>query len=58
MYRAASAAGQSGEDAPWQHFMWHIPEDGTAPEDRAAAALHHLATVDPRTYGGGVVGRG
>ncbi|MEV5198674.1 hypothetical protein [Streptomyces sp. NPDC053720] len=51
--RARPAAGQSGEDAPWQYVMWHIPEDGTAPEDRAAAALRRLAAVDPRTYGGG-----
>lgn len=44
-------------DAPWQHYMWHIPEGGTPPEDRAAAVLHRLATEDPRTYGGGT-GRG
>ncbi|MCX4846447.1 hypothetical protein [Streptomyces sp. NBC_00893] len=51
--RARPAAGQSGEGATWQYVMWRIPEDGTAPEDRAAAALRRLAAVDPRTYGGG-----
>ncbi|WP_406452787.1 hypothetical protein OG782_19895 [Streptomyces sp. NBC_00876] len=39
------------EGGATQHRMWTIPEDGTAPEDGAAAALHRLATEDPRTYG-------
>ncbi|MEU0626386.1 hypothetical protein [Streptomyces sp. NPDC005989] len=52
--RTRPAPGQDGEaEAPWQYVMWHIPEDGTAPEDLAAAALQRLATVDPRTYGAG-----
>ncbi|MFE7108252.1 hypothetical protein ACFU98_23640 [Streptomyces sp. NPDC057575] len=51
--RTGPAPGQDGEaEASWQYVMWHIPEDGTAPEDLAAAALQRLATVDPRTYGG------
>lgn len=41
----------TGDDGSWQHYMWQIPEDGNPPEDRAAAVLHRLATVDPRTYG-------
>lgn len=45
--------GEVGEEVPWQYVMWHIPADGTAPEDLAAAALRRLATSDPRTYGGG-----
>ncbi|WP_406501273.1 hypothetical protein OHA04_18755 [Streptomyces sp. NBC_01590] len=45
--------GEVGEEVPWQYVMWHIPADGTAAEDLAAAALRRLATSDPRTYGGG-----
>ncbi len=41
----------AGDDGHQRHCMWHIPEDGTPPEDRAADALCRLATVDPRTYG-------
>ncbi|MET9656865.1 hypothetical protein [Streptomyces sp. NPDC006510] len=55
-YRTGPAAGQSGEDA-WQYVMWYIPEDGTAPEDRAAAALHRLATGGPEDVRRGA-GRG
>ncbi|MGW2593240.1 hypothetical protein ACWCXC_23630 [Streptomyces sp. NPDC001515] len=33
-------------------YLWLLPDDGTPPEDRAAAVLERLATVDPRTYGG------
>lgn len=37
------------EDGIPQQFLWRLPEDGTPPRGRAAAALHRLATVDPRT---------
>lgn len=37
------------EDGSPGQFLWRMPDDGTPPEDRAAAALHRLATVDPRT---------
>ncbi|WP_406530401.1 hypothetical protein [Streptomyces sp. I8-5] len=56
-HRAGPSAGQGAEDAHRQHLVWHVPDDGTTPEHRAAAALHRLATVDPRTYGGGGAGR-
>ncbi|MBO0918475.1 hypothetical protein [Streptomyces laculatispora] len=49
--RTALSLLYAGEDGSSRHYLWHIPEDGTAPEERAAAALHRLATVDPRTYG-------
>ncbi|MDK0521042.1 hypothetical protein [Streptomyces sp. ML-6] len=45
------ATGQAREEDSWQQRMWHIPDDGTSPEERAAAALRRLATEDPRTYG-------
>ncbi|MEU2247366.1 hypothetical protein [Streptomyces sp. NPDC019224] len=40
----------SVDGSPGQ-LLWRIPEDGTPPQDRAAAALTRLATEDPRTYG-------
>jgi hypothetical protein len=51
-HRAIPSEGQGPGDASWRYVMWHILEDGTTPEHRAAAALHRLATADPRTYGG------
>lgn len=48
-YRPGLAAGQRDKDGPWLQFTWSLPEDGTPPEDRAAAALR-LATADPKTY--------
>ncbi|MEV0578193.1 hypothetical protein [Streptomyces sp. NPDC050392] len=49
--RTAVCLLYAGDDGAPRHRMWQIPEDGTPPEDRAAAALDRLATVDPRTYG-------
>ncbi|MCM2412725.1 hypothetical protein [Streptomyces sp. RKAG290] len=49
--RTAMSLLYAGEEGSLKQYMWHIPEDGTAPEERAAAVLHRLATVDPRTYG-------
>lgn len=49
--RTALCLRYEGADGSPKYRMWHIPEDGTPPEDRAADALHRLATVDPRTYG-------
>ncbi|MFE2929055.1 hypothetical protein [Streptomyces sp. NPDC059278] len=56
-HRAGPSSGPGAEDTHRQHLVWHIPDDGTSPEHRAAAALHRLATADPRTYGGGGAGR-
>ncbi|MFE6767303.1 hypothetical protein [Streptomyces sp. NPDC057689] len=39
------------EDGTARQIIWRIPEDGTPPEDRAAAALDRLTREDPRTYG-------
>ncbi|MET7617912.1 hypothetical protein [Streptomyces sp. NPDC005408] len=50
MYWPGLAAGQRDKDGPWLQFIWSLPEDGTPPEDRATAALHLLATSDPKTY--------
>ncbi|MER6539089.1 hypothetical protein ABT215_35955 [Streptomyces sp900105755] len=36
-------------DSPLQ-FCWVIPDDGTAPEAQAAAALRRLAEEDPKSY--------
>ncbi|GAA4896293.1 hypothetical protein ACFPM3_15885 [Streptomyces coeruleoprunus] len=49
-FRPGLAAGREDRDGPWLQFVWRIPEDGTPPEERAAAALHRLATSDPKTY--------
>ncbi|WP_309238954.1 hypothetical protein [Streptomyces lunaelactis] len=49
-YWPGLTAGQRDEDGPWLQFLWRLPEDGTPPEDRAAAALRRLATEDPKTY--------
>ncbi|WP_329306597.1 hypothetical protein OG322_16705 [Streptomyces sp. NBC_01260] len=49
--RTALSLLYAGEDGSSRHYLWHIPDDGTAPKERAAAVLHRLATVDPRTYG-------
>ncbi|MEU8998729.1 hypothetical protein AB0C95_28535 [Streptomyces caniferus] len=49
-YWPGLAAGQRDEDGPWLQFLWRLPDDGTPPEDQAAAALHRLATADPKTY--------
>ncbi|MGW2178170.1 hypothetical protein ACWCXX_08805 [Streptomyces sp. NPDC001732] len=51
LYRTEPATGQSREDESWRQRMWYVPEDGTSPEERAAAALQRLAAEDPRTYG-------
>ncbi|NEC69275.1 hypothetical protein G3I41_32535 [Streptomyces sp. SID9727] len=39
------------EEGHVRQLLWSIPEDGTPPEDRAAAALRRLEEADPRTYG-------
>ncbi|MEW2128438.1 hypothetical protein AB0891_32500 [Streptomyces sp. NPDC007259] len=39
------------EDGTARQILWRVPEDGTPPEDRAAAALDRLTREDPRTYG-------
>ncbi|MET9672080.1 hypothetical protein ABZY68_03150 [Streptomyces sp. NPDC006482] len=33
-----------------RQFLWRVPDDGTPPEEQAAAALRRLAEGDPRGY--------
>ncbi|MFF1921361.1 hypothetical protein ACFVW8_12410 [Streptomyces sp. NPDC058221] len=49
--RTALALSHGHEDGFRRQSIRYIPEDGTPPEDRAAAALHRLGTEDPRTPG-------
>ncbi|MEU0373005.1 hypothetical protein ABZ070_22605 [Streptomyces sp. NPDC006283] len=44
------AAGRKDRDGPWLQFVWRLPDDGTPPAERAAAALRRLAADDPKTY--------
>ncbi|MFF7341720.1 hypothetical protein ACFZAT_30945 [Streptomyces sp. NPDC008163] len=39
------------ENGHVRQIIWRIPEDGTPPEERAAAALRRLGEEDPRAYG-------
>ncbi|MER5707068.1 hypothetical protein [Streptomyces sp. NPDC002122] len=38
------------EEGERRQFLWRIPDDGTPPEEQAAAALRRLAEGDPRGY--------
>ncbi|MET9119853.1 hypothetical protein [Streptomyces sp. NPDC004528] len=49
-YWPGLAAGQQDKDGPWLQFIWSLPDDGTPPENQAAAALRQLAEQDPKTY--------
>ncbi|MFD7324443.1 hypothetical protein ACFV9D_25675 [Streptomyces sp. NPDC059875] len=55
-YRPGFATGKQDTNGPWLQFLWDLPEDGTPPDLRAAAALRRLETTDPKTsarVGGG-----
>ncbi|KKZ71368.1 hypothetical protein VO63_24140 [Streptomyces showdoensis] len=43
------AGAADGRDEP-PPFVWRLPDDGTDPRERAAAALRRLAEQDPREY--------
>ncbi|MER7813574.1 hypothetical protein [Streptomyces sp900116325] len=47
----APGLGSGKPDGIPLQFRWVVPDDGTAPEAQAAAALHRLAKEDPKTYG-------
>ncbi|WP_370416474.1 hypothetical protein [Streptomyces fradiae] len=50
VYRPGTFEGTAREDGPWIQFRWELPDDGTPPAERAAAALRRLATEDPRGF--------
>ncbi|MFE0648259.1 hypothetical protein ACFVZH_06685 [Streptomyces sp. NPDC059534] len=45
-----TADGTPETEQPARQYLWRIPDDGTPPEQQAAAALRRLAEEDPRTY--------
>ncbi|MER5432853.1 hypothetical protein [Streptomyces sp. NPDC002588] len=49
-YWPGLAAEQRDKDGPWLQFVWSLPDDGTPPENQAAAALRQLTEQDPKTY--------
>ncbi|GAA2399415.1 hypothetical protein GCM10010191_03010 [Actinomadura vinacea] len=49
-YWPGLAAGQRDKDGPWLQFIWSLPDDGTPPEEQAAAALRRLSAEDPKNY--------
>ncbi|GGW46566.1 hypothetical protein [Streptomyces xantholiticus] len=50
VFRPGLAAGRKDKDEPWLQFVWRLPDDGTPPGERAAAALRRLAAEDPKGY--------
>ncbi|MGW0859127.1 hypothetical protein [Streptomyces sp. NPDC002690] len=49
-YWPGLAEGRRDRDGPWLQFVWHVPDDGAPPAERAAAVLHRLAIEDPKGY--------
>ncbi|MFH9727337.1 hypothetical protein ACH4M4_30855 [Streptomyces sp. NPDC017254] len=45
-----TADGTPDTEQPVRQFLWRVPDDGTPPEEQAAAALRRLAEEDPRSY--------
>lgn len=45
-----TADGTPGAEGERRQFLWHLPDDGTPPEEQAAVALRRLAEGDPRGY--------
>lgn len=45
-----TADGSPDTERPARQFLWRLPDDGSPPEERAAAALRRLAEGDPRGY--------
>ncbi|WP_031004500.1 hypothetical protein [Streptomyces sp. NRRL F-5727] len=39
-----------GPGEPDRFYLWHLPDDGTPPGQRAAEALRRMAETDPRTF--------
>ncbi|WP_245699785.1 DUF1380 domain-containing protein [Streptomyces roseifaciens] len=49
-FRPGTAAGRQDKDGHYLQFIWDLQDDGTPPEEQAAAALHRLSTEDPKGY--------
>ncbi|CAM5478752.1 hypothetical protein SAVIM338S_03246 [Streptomyces avidinii] len=49
-YWPGLSAGERDRNGPWLQFVWRIPEDGSSPEDRAAAVLRRLEGADPKIF--------
>ncbi|MER7519186.1 hypothetical protein [Streptomyces sp. NPDC126499] len=49
-YRPGTFEGEVAERGPWLSFVWRLPDDGTPPALRAAAALRRIEQEDPRAY--------
>ncbi|MFG2532985.1 hypothetical protein [Streptomyces sp. NPDC048516] len=47
----APGLGSGKPDGIALQFRWIVPDDGTPPEEQAAAALNRLTEEDPKTYG-------
>ncbi|MFG2900872.1 hypothetical protein ACGFZH_27775 [Streptomyces zaomyceticus] len=45
-----AADGTPDTEQPVQQFLWYLPDDGTPPEMRAAAAVRRLEEENPRGY--------
>ncbi|MEV6330067.1 hypothetical protein [Streptomyces sp. NPDC051909] len=50
LYRPGTFEGTEDKNGPWIQFVWYLPDDGSPPAERAAAALRRLAAEDPRAY--------
>ncbi|WP_327424548.1 hypothetical protein OG763_39855 [Streptomyces sp. NBC_01230] len=50
-FEYAPGLGSGKPDGIPLQFRWVVPDDGTAPDAQAAAALRRLAKEDPKTYG-------
>ncbi|MGW0119455.1 hypothetical protein [Streptomyces sp. NPDC003327] len=47
---APEGIGPAGAEPESRQFLWRLPDDGTPPAARAAAALERLAAADPRSF--------
>lgn len=45
-----AADGTPEAEGEQRQFLWYLPDDGTPPQEQAAAALRRLAEADPRGY--------
>ncbi|MFJ3906503.1 hypothetical protein [Streptomyces sp. NPDC090025] len=50
VYRPGVFEGTAAESGPWLMFRWRLPDDGTEPGERVAAALRRIGREDPRGF--------